>query len=381
MLGVVGFLATALYWPGVSGAATTPRWSALFLLVPWIIRGDRIKNASPYVWGGAFFLYAVASLCWTPQLLDGIQQVFLLMILASLFWFGSEINNPRPLYVVSTIGVSLSSAVALLQFSGFHPVPDFGPDWAPSGLFVNPNFLAEAAALLVVAAAAERMWWALPILAPALILPQARGAILAVAVAALVKFRSVRWLIIAGIALALSYVAAHMITDYGSSERLAIWQSAVNGLTVVGHGIGSFWSSYPPFDLRVSPNSYPEHAHNELLHIAFELGLPGVICALGFCLSLCGPLNTPRLVLIAFLTEACLAFPTHLPATAAIGLILAGYAVRDRYLLRDSVLFRRVCVRVGSALGGRPGVDAGGSNISVRSSISRRAPVTPDSNQ
>ena len=377
VLGVVGFLATALYWPGVSGAATVPRWAALFLIVPWLIRGDRIRDATPYLWGGAFFVVAVVSLAWTPQILDGIGLLFWLMILAALFWYGSEIENPRPLYIGASLGVTISSVVALFQWFGFRPVETLGPAlFAPAGLFVNPLFLGEAAALLIVAAVAERLWWLLPGLVPALILTQARGATLAAAIALAIHFRgALRWMIAAAIPIGLAGIALYLSTDYGSSERLDIWRSVIHGITPLGHGLGSFWQAYPAFDLRPFALSYPEYAHNEFLHIAFELGLPGIVLAGGFIFSLAGPLTSGRLVLIALLMEMCFAFPSHLPATATIGLILAGYAVRDRYLLRDFVPARRVHFR-GWDAGAKPAdAETSRAGVSVRSQVSRRRAV------
>ena len=375
MLALVGFLATATYWPGISGAATTPRWSALFLLVPWLIRGDRVTDPMPYVWGGAFVLFAVASLFWTPQLLDGIGQVFTLSLLVALFWYGGEIGvgGLRMLFIGASIGVWISSGVAIVQALGYHPVDDLGPGWGPSGLFVNGNFLAETAALLCVAAIADRMWWLLPGLLPSLILPQGRGAMLAVAVAMACHCRGfARWTIIAAIGVGASIVAAHYMTDFGSLERLSIWRSVIHGLTFWGHGIGSFWTAYPAYDLREVVQTYPEHAHNEGLHIAFELGVPGVALAAGFCLSLTGYMNTARLVLIAFLVEACFAFPAHLPATAALGFIVAGYSVRTRHFLLSRLLYRRGVLLFGNDSDEWRSTDSGREIVSLRSSFSGR---------
>ncbi len=334
----LGFLVSSLYWPGIAGAASTPRWAALFIIVPLLLT-DR-RPAAPHWAMVAFVAIAAASLFWTPAPIDGIGELFVFVMGAALLFLGSQTDDLRPFFIGCVAGLGISSVVCIAQALGWHPMAERAVAPAPFGLFVNGNYLAEAAALVLVAAVAERMWWAIPVLAPSLILPHARGAALAVAVAAVAYFwnksRAVSVALCLSIVLISVWVVQHM--DSAASERLTIWQSTMTGLTFWGHGIGSFWSVYPTFDQGAIIDSMPAHPHNEFLHIAFELGVPGVLAALVFCLMMAGPIDTPRLVLVALLVEACLAFPLHLPATAAIGFIAAGHAVRSRYLLRDSLM-------------------------------------------
>jgi hypothetical protein len=131
--------------------------------------------------------------------------------------------------------------------------------------------------------------------------------------------------------------AAHVKGVAPLAERAAIWHSAWDGRTFWGWGTGSFWSVYPHFDLRIGATANPEQAHNEFLTVLFELGVPGLVAFLAFCATLMGPLDTPRLILIALLVESCFAFPLHMPVSAFLGMVAAGYGVRSRYLLGDFV--------------------------------------------
>ena len=334
-MGALAFLTSALFWPGVAGAATVPRWAVIALVVPVLLKDQRLTAA--HAAGALFLIWAALSMAWNPATLDGIGALLVLAMLAACFCLGNQLIDLRKVYIGAALGVTVSSVVAIFQWFGFHQVASWG---GPGGLFVNGAFMAETAALVLVVLVSERLWWLIPGVLPALLLPDARDAVLAVATATVVALRRSRfiWLLVAVVPIAAYfYVTAK---GYGSiNERLEIWHSTLDGVTLFGHGIGSFWSLYPAYDLRpVAPIALlntPEYAHNEFLTVAFELGIIGLLLFCGLCVTLAGPLDTARLVLIALFVESCFDFPLHLPATAFLGMVVAGHAVRNRYLLWD----------------------------------------------
>lgn len=335
----LGFLASSLYWPGIAGAASTPRWAILFVTVPWMLSPRRVSPA--HVAGIAFIVWAAVTLAWSQAPLDGIDAIAILLLLAACFCLGDQSGTMRPVIIGAALGLTVSSIVALLQWLDIHPVRDdaFG---GPSGLFVNGNYMAEAAALLIVGAIAERMWWLIPGLMPALLLPHARGAVLATMIAMIVVFRSKSAVVVAlsgALALGAVWTAFHINGQI--IERFEMWSVTARNLNLLGHGLGSFWVGFADLDTQTAVTSSPVHPHNEFLHIAFELGAVGLILALAFCVTLAGPIDTPRLILIALAVEACFAFPTHTPTTAFLGAFAAGHAVRNRYLLRSVVVHCR----------------------------------------
>ena len=333
----LAFLTSALYWPGVAGAATVPRWAAIALVVPVLLKDQRLT--APHVAGGLFLVWAALSMAWNTAVLDGMGALLILLMLAACFCLGNQLADLRKIYIGAALGLTVSSAVSIFQWFGFHQVPSWG---GPGGLFVNGAFMAEAAALVLVALVAERLWWFVPGLLPALMLPDARTAVLACVTVLMIAFRRSRfiWLALCVVPVgAYFYVSAK---GYGSvNERLEIWRSTLSGVTLFGHGIGSFWSAYPAYDLRpaapIALRNTPEFAHNEFLTVAFELGIVGLLLFCGLCVTLAGPLDTARLVLIALFVESCFDFPLHLPVTGFLGMVVAGHAVRNRYLLRDGV--------------------------------------------
>lgn len=347
-MAALAFLTSVLYWPGVAGAAEVPRWAFLAFTVPWLLREQRLTAA--HVAGGLFLAWAVITMAWNAAPQDGVGALLTLFVLMVCFCLGSQLSGLRQVIIGAGLGVTVSSALAIAQYSGYattqtgwHSIFTMVHGWGPAyGLFVNGNYMAEAAALVLVAAVSERIWWLIPGLLPALVLPDARGAMLAAAVALVVSVWRSRWIwsIIAIAGVAVTFYIAHK--GLGSmTERLYFWHSTWNGITLFGHGIGSFWAVYPLFDLRpampIELFNLPENAHNEFLTVAFETGIVGLVLFCAFCLTLAGPLGTARLVLIALFVESCFAFPIHLPVTGFLGMVAAGHAVRNRYLLRDCV--------------------------------------------
>lgn len=348
---VLALLVSVAYWPGIAGAATTPRWALLALILPWVLRRQPINAV--HIAGAVFVCWAVLTMAWNPAPLDGIGALFILGLLAMCFWLGGQIVDMRCIYVWAGVGLWVSSAVAMAQWLGYEPIRTV-PGLLPSGLFVNGNFMAEAAALIVVAAVAERIWWLLPGLMPALLLPQARGAMLACAIGLAVHYRRHWWAIMTIGCIAIAAIVAYSAVKVGATDdRLAIWQATVNGITVFGHGVGSFWTASPAFELRTGLHPWPEYAHNEFLHIAFELGIVGLALVCVFGLTLAGPLDTSRLVLATLAVEMCFGFPLHVPVTAFIAMVVAGHAGGNRYVLRDLVVRRRRNWPLGLA-GARP---------------------------
>lgn len=329
-MAVLSFLAAAVYWPGVAGAATSSRWALLALIIPWLLREQRVTVA--HACGAAFLLWAAVTLLWASNRYDGINALLILLVLAAIFCLGNQLRELRWVWIGAGVGLGVSAAIINVDWAGllsFMPGPSLG------GLFVNRNFFAEAAALILIAAVAERIWWLIPLLLPAMLMTESRGAVLALAVALAVHFR--RWWWVSAIVGAVAIALFSLKVDNSASERLVIWQSTLHGLTFWGHGIGSFWTAYPQFDLRTVVNDTPEQAHNELLTIAFELGFVGALLASAFVVSLAGPINTARLVLIGIAVESITQFPLHLPTTAFLGMVAAGHAVRDAPLLRSVV--------------------------------------------
>jgi hypothetical protein len=233
-------------------------------------------------------------------------------------------------------GLLVSSAVCLLQAFGFHPVIDLAST-ASAGLFVNPDVLGEITAVVFIALVLERSWLLALGLLPALVLSESRSALVAVFVClAVMGWRRWGLKVLYGLPL---LVGAVMLTAHkwvgGESPRLAMWRDTWDGLTMWGRGIGSFYSTYPLYATRLDQLYQPSHAHNDLLELAFEIGvIPAVVC-LALVLALAWRASfKDRLLLTALGIMSMVGFPLHSPSTVFVFGIVAGCAARNWNVLR-----------------------------------------------
>jgi hypothetical protein len=336
----LGLAVTAAYWPWLWSPAMVPKFAALSILAPALLlyRQQPIPFTRAHLAGAVLIGWAALSVIWSAVPLYSLNGLWLTVVLPAVcFCLGSQSPQLRPLFIGAGLGMAVSSAVAIGQLAGWVDWPTIN---IPSGLFLNKNFMAEAAALVLIWLIAERVWWLVPLVIPAIALADARGALLALGIGlALELWRRPSWLIagllVADMALFGMGIATHSAAT--TAERLDIWAESADDLGFFGTGIGSY--GFMPH--QVLADGRVMHAHNDALELLYELGMIGLGLAALFVWELRGALNSARLVLIVFAVEACFAFPSHLPATLAIAAVAAGHAVRNRALVRAVFARRR----------------------------------------
>lgn len=234
----------------------------------------------------------------------------------------------RLFFIGLTTGLTVNAAIVMFQLMGWQGVQQIAP---PAGLFANRNLLGETAALGLVAAVAWRLWYGVPGCLGALLATNARGALLGAAVGLLALLWRWSRLAAGGLAVVGTLVLVGW-TGRGTKiesviERVGIWQDAVLGMTLFGHGSGSFYTWYPAVaTLHDTLDSRPDHAHNDFLEVAFELGLPGIAIFLALCwASWRWAAAEVRPVLACGAVIACFGFPLHTAAAAGIIALVAGY--------------------------------------------------------
>jgi O-antigen ligase len=386
---VFGFALLICYWPGISGAGTSPRWALLAAVALPTLLVIRLRVTVLHIVGFLFVAWAAATYLWTGAPLDSIAALWKLAILASILCIGGECDDLAPFYWGAAAGLAISSLIAILQIAGYAPVPDVAHDQA-IGLFVNRLVLAEAAALIGLALLAMEWWPAVVLLvAPALILPCERSPILAFCFAGAFWLWRISRLGACGLALSGILAAAAItsgltfneIPDAKNSQnrietaaaRLTIWRAVAEQTSPLGSGFGAFRETAP----QPIAGAIIEHAHNEPIEIAFETGFVGLVL---FALLFGGaiaifPRSIEGIVLLGLLMEASFAFSFHEPTTAAMGALCAGSAARRLPRLGDAFdrcgIFLRgwlaSCVRL-LARDGKP--DDRRGSVSVRPSVS-----------
>jgi O-antigen ligase len=281
-------------------------------------------------------------------------------VISGSFLLGHATTNISMVYRGLGMGLWVSSAICIAQALGYQPVVTVGGG-NPPGLFVNPNILGEISAVVLVALLFSQAWVIAIGVVPSLLLSQSRASFLAVAVCGAVWLCMTLWhrwgrgwqskltflglfVFLAASTLALPFLIGLTKWQSGSlTQRIEIWLDAINGLTWLGNGLGSFYSTYPAHATHLDITwIQPVHAHNDFLEVLFELGLPGLVLLLAFLAAIFWKSQQrERYILAAICVCALFGFPLHSPATAFTFGIVAGCAVRGWDVVRDRKLYSR----------------------------------------
>ena len=257
----------------------------------------------------------VLSLLWTAQPYDGLGETIQWAIAVGVFLFGTSVDNPKPLYIGFGLGV-----IVAYPFGLFDP---------------NPDLVAEAAAPALISCLIYRQWLIVAGLAIVLSLSHiehhcAKGAILGVTCALAVLMLHRSWktgIAIVALGIGLIGVLTYFTASSDNLERIHIWQDTIAGIVWSGHGIGSFRYIFPDFasHINIILGTRPDHAHNDLLEILFELGWVGGFLALsGLAVILYKGRNIAEtLIVICVLGTSLTNFPLHIPST----LFMAAFAL------------------------------------------------------
>lgn len=343
LLAAFGMALMAAFWPGISGAATTPRWIVAALLCGYFFVMKPAPGSAAGTIGAFLMVWLLASLFWSQGALDGVDAAFKLSLAGVAFVAGATMDDLRPLFAGAAIGLAISSGVAVAQTLGWHGIPSI--DDTPAGLFVNRDRLAAAAALAVIGGVALRQWWTVPLLLPALVLGNSRGAWLAVALGLFVLAKRSLFefaLFVLALVVAVLSLRGVDIVDLAVSERIWIWRDTLSGVTFWGHGLGSFRETFPTYldafakswSMTTAPTR-PEHPHNEFLWLLYEGGVPALGlagCFSASCWRACH--HSVRAVLATLFVLAQFAMPLHDPATLIVGALVAGFCAGRGALFR-----------------------------------------------
>ena len=350
---IFGFLLTVLCVPGIAGAGTTPRWALAAVVLPLLVPSKPTNFTSAHAFGLLFIWYSAISISWSHHY-DGLDALVKLIVMAEAFWLGSKLDSLKPVIIGMGLGIWVNSAVMLLGLD----VPHYTDN---AGLFINSNVMGEIAGLLLVAGVAYRLWWLVPGILPAFVTANCRGAFVAVAGAFVIWLWGKSRLAASVLAIAgIVGVAVVMGDSLSVAQRITMLIDTVPHITVLGHGLGSFYTLFPLYSTSIDSLAMrPEHLHNDWLEYAFETGVFGSVflsgflglCALGrphACSMFARGNNCCSATLFVLGVEACFGFPLHMPATAVLGGLIAGHAVRDRHSLRYDLAAWRISLRAWS---------------------------------
>lgn len=328
------FAFAVCYWNGISGAATSTRWAFLSVLLPilLILNFKRVSFTTLHLIGLLFIGWSILSLLWSSNVYDGIDSLIKLIIIAQVFLLGTYLTSLRDVFIGLGLGITVSSLYLLI-----------GRDSA--GLFANVNILAETALLVCVGLVIYRVWWLVPGVLPSIVLNGSRAAILSgVCLITLwiwgkSKIVALSVLIVGSITLVSRYKLGTL------SERWTLWTDTIDGLTLLGHGLGSFFTSYQFYAEIDTLVSRPRFAHNDLLQICFEFGLIGGLLAALFIIRVLLAKANEKYVFMGFVIISMFSFPFYLPVSSFIAVLVCGFVARNWCSVRSTFVNSRMALR------------------------------------
>jgi hypothetical protein len=322
---LLGIAIMIAFVPGVIGLASITSWAVMWLVMPVLLLKCKIEITIIHILGLVFLSYAALSLLWSPH---GTLELMQLLVLASVFVWAYTLQNLRKIIIGLAIGLAVSSIIAVLQYFQLETlVLKNTPN--PSGLFVNSNIFAEVSGMLLILILINKLWWFIPVTLPGLMV-SSRAVILGFLIVGLLWIWEKSKL--AAISLAVSLTFAASLINFSMSsiyQRLYIWLDMLSGLTLFGHGIGSFIYLFPDYNKHSDASiNIAEYAHNELLQLTFELGI-GVAPFILIILMLLKADNDYKYAFVFFIVISCFGFPLHMPVTAFMVAIVAAQLAKS----------------------------------------------------
>jgi hypothetical protein len=337
MMAPIFFFLTIFSIPFLPAGATVPRWAFLSLVCAALLFKIRPSLPMLIVIGYITVMAAVA-----PVWYDAAFLYWHFLLLAVLFAYVQELTDLRGMTIGLCLGLWVNSAVVIAQYFGF----DVWPQGAYlDGLFLKHTFSSEAAAMALLLALGYRLWWLVPGLLPTLIFGS-RAPLLAAGLAGLFLFWPKNWRYGASPFIALllpagaAVIAFHAIgnpTFWDSmDDRLGVWLDTVQGLSLFGHGLGSFMPDFPALQHHSDPLMIRyENTHNDMLQVIYELGIGGaVLIGFLFWRMACMDRSPAWYALLVFMVEGSFSFPLYEPVTGAVAACCAGYLFSGRHTLR-----------------------------------------------
>lgn len=327
------FILAVLYWNGISGAATSPRWAFLAVVTPLFLffYKESFRFTLLHLIGLFFIVWCFVSLSWSFNKYDTIGALIKLLILAQVFILGSKLETLKYVFIGLAFGLFVSNFVSF-----------------EAGLFVNRDVLSETALFILIGLLTYKLWWYSLLTLPSFIADYGhinRGIFLA----GIVLFGIWIWnksRLASLSVLFLLFVGCFLVYyfDYrlvSITERLEIWNNAFKGFSLLGHGYGTFQSAYPLYSdgnlIR------PRFAHNEFVGMLFETGIIGLSLAVWFCINAFS--GKEKYITLAFVLLASIYYSFNVPVSAFIFCITAGYISRswDCIFSKDARSRKMVC--------------------------------------
>lgn len=258
------------------------------------------------------WIAGASSLAYMLATSVGVWPAIHALSLAAAFLVGYQWQSPWPWHVLAW--VLLANLAAALWF---------GTEYGIAG---NPNYFGVTLAIALAGCFAYSLWWYTPLLVFGIYWTNSRTAMGGAAVALFLgvwrRYPAIAWCL----ALLAILGAVTVVKGDGSiAQRLGIWQMAINNITVLGSGWGSFTSAIDALPVKTNLTAMlAPAAYNDFLQLVFELGI-GVIPLLVFVALCCDGRDEGAWTVIATYAIMSLTyFPLWVPVAGHFTMLALG---------------------------------------------------------
>lgn len=336
---LLGFGVITIYIPGVIGASISTGWLFLIIVTPILLLYCDLKLGLGFL----FLCYATISLAWSKTLNIAYFQLLQIIALGCVFVIGQNVKSLEAIFKGLALGLGVSAIAAIAQKLGYFGVYTLNNQIA--GLFINPNIYSEISAILLISLLVLKLWWLIPLTLPGLVLAPSRTAILALGVG-LILWAWRRNKLHGVVALVVSLVIGLLIYqskfNIGSiSERFDLWIDTIKGFTLLGNGVGSYEILFPLYAEHINTElARPKYAHNDLLNLIYEFGIGSLLILMVLFNAFKSGREETAILATVFIVSL-FTYPLHVPATAFIAFLVAGYVIGNHDTYRNSGIDRR----------------------------------------
>lgn len=198
---------------------------------------------------------------------------------------------------------------------------------------------------MLIALVVLKLWWWIPVTIPGLVLVHSRAAFVALACGLLVwawrRSKQYTLVIIALLLMIASIKYSNGFKLTSISERFDLWLDTIYGFKLFGNGVGSYETLFPLYAEHINTEvARPRYAHNDLLNLIFEFGV-GSILLMMVLFNVFKSGREENIIIYAILIISLFTYPLHVPATAFIAFLVAGYVVGNYDTYRTSGIDKR----------------------------------------
>lgn len=342
----VSFLLPLMHIPAFAAPATSSKWIFLSAVIPLILACREFEITRAHKIGAVFIVWCAVTLFWAVSLPDGLMRLWQFCLMGGVFCLGSSLSMQqwRRCLTAFSLGVCINIILASVQLMGWDGVKVVTHD--PAGLFVNANYLGEAAvAALGVGAYLPHI---VVLLVIGVALSSSKGAVIGLTAVALIHlWRSHKiaavWVGLICVTGASLYAANLGLNHPDIKPRLILFVNSLVSIDLWGFGVGSYWSAFPLFhdaviESHVSVYNFairPRTAHNDMLTLGVEVGAIGLGLFLWFIREVLRRYEIAAFtVVVSVLALGLFSFPLFTPTTAFIGALAAGFLCRGGHHIR-----------------------------------------------